>query len=598
MQCMRDRREAVRLLVAAGAWRAASLVAAEAATALITVFLAVATGAVVGAAAARTTVAVPLAFLAVLLLGQQILGPVRAALVFAVGRLVDGRVRTRVMLAASRPVGIAHLEDQAFHDRLARATDDNNPFVPTTPGAGATAMVVVAGRYVQAVGAAAVVARYSLIAGVGLLIAETAARVICARWNIGRVREFHAHQQRYRLAGYTSRLATAAPASKEIRLYGLLPWLLPRHDRQWAAVTRSMSLRRQMYGRRTILAQLATLPVLLGALYLLAGQAAESRLGIGGLTAALWASLTLAAFGVPGQEDHDVAFGLEGLTALRDVEQRHEVGGDRLQVHDRPAPGSAGTLPHRVVRFEGVKFAYPGGREVLSHLDLDVPAGASLAIVGANGAGKTTLVKLLARLYEPDGGRITVDGQDLRDLDVEAWRGRLAVIFQDFTRYDLSAADNVGFGARQPRGGGESLSRAAERAGLLSTIERLPHGWDTVLSRQYTRGADLSGGEWQRIALARALFAVESGATLLALDEPTANLDVRAEQELFERFLDLTSGLTTLLISHRFSTVRRADRICVLHEGRIAESGTHEELVDLGGLYATMFQLQAARFGV
>lgn len=598
MHSMRDRREAVRLLVGAGAWRAASLVAAEAATALITVFLAVATGAVVGAAAARTTVAVPLAFLAVLLLGQQVLGPVRAALIFAVGRRVDGRVRTRVMLAASRPVGIAHLEDQAFHDRLARATDDANPFVPTTPGAGATAMVVVAGRYLQAVGAAAVVARYSVIAGGGLLIAETAARVICARWNVERVREFHAHQQRYRLAGYTSRLATAAPAAKEIRLYGLLPWLLPRHDRQWALVTRSMSLRRQLYGRRTILAQLATLPVLLGALFLLAGQAAESRLGIGGLTAALWASLTLAAFGVPGQEDHDVAFGLEGLSALRDVEQSHEVTGDRLQGHDRPEPGSAGTLPHRVVRFEGVTFAYPGGREVLSHLDLDVPAGASLAIVGANGAGKTTLVKLLARLYEPDGGRITVDGQDLRDLEVEAWRARLAVIFQDFTRYDLSAADNVGFGARRPRGGVRSLSRAAERAGLRSTIEHLPHGWDTVLSRQYTRGADLSGGEWQRIALARALFAVESGATLLALDEPTANLDVRAEQELFERFLDLTSGLTTILISHRFSTVRRADRICVLHDGSITESGTHEELVDLGGLYATMFQLQAARFGV
>ena len=596
MQGMRDRREAVRLLVTAGGWRAALLVAAEAVTSLITVFLAVATGTVVGAAATRAAVALPIAILAVLLVAQQVLGPVRAALVFAVGRLVDGRVRTRVMLAASRPVGIAHLEDQTFHDRLARATDEANPFVPTTPGSGATALVYVAGRYVQAVGAAAVVARYSVVAGAGLLAAETAARLICARWNVDRVREFHAHQERYRRAGYTSRLATAAPAAKEIRIYGLLPWLLPRHDRQWAAVTTSMSLRRRLYGRRIIAAQLATLPVLLGALFLLAGQAADSRLAVGGLTAALWATLTLAAFGVPGQEDHDAAFGLEGLTALRDIELQTQVVADRSQQHGGGAPGTP-TMPPRIVRFEGVTFAYPGSREVLSHLDLEVRAGSSLAIVGANGAGKTTLVKLLARLYEPDRGRITVDGCDLTDLDVATWRAQLAVIFQDFTRYDMSAADNVGFGARQPRGGSAELSRAADRAGVRTTIERLPHGWDTVLSRQYTRGTELSGGEWQRIALARALFAVESGATLLALDEPTANLDVRAEQELFERFLELTSGLTTILISHRFSTVRRADRICVLHEGRIAESGTHDELVDLGRLYATMFQLQAARFG-
>ena len=598
MHCMRDRREAVRLLATSGGWRVALLIAAEAVTALITVFLAVATGAVVGAAATRAAVALPIAILAVLLVAQQVLGPVRAALVFAVGRLVDGRVRSRVMLAASRPIGIAHLEDQTFHDRLARATDDANPFVPTTPGTGATALVVVAGRYVQAIGAAAVVARYSVLAGGGLLVAETAARLICARWNVDRVREFHAHQERYRRAGYTSRLATAAPAAKEIRLYGLLPWLLPRHDRQWAAVTRSMSLRRRLYGRRTIAAQLATLPVLLGALFLLAGQAAESRLAVGGLTAALWASLTLAAFGVPGQEDHDAAFGLEGLTALRDVEQQTQVAAERSQQHGGGAAPSTQTMPPRSVRFEDVAFAYPGGHEVLSHLDLDVPAGSSLAIVGANGAGKTTLIKLLARLYEPDRGRITVDSCELTEVDVATWRAQLAVIFQDFTRYDMSAADNVGFGARQPRGDRGALSRAADRAGVRATIERLPHGWDTVLSRQYTRGTELSGGEWQRIALARAMFAVESGATLLALDEPTANLDVRAEQELFERFLELTSGLTTILISHRFSTVRLADRICVLHEGRIAESGTHDELVDLGRLYATMFQLQAARFGV
>lgn len=595
---MRDRREAVRLLIGAGAWCAASLVGAEVLTALLTVGIAVVTGAIVGAVASRAMVVLPLTLFALLIVLQQILGPLRAALIYSVGRRIDGAVRTRVMVSASRPVGIAHLEDRALHDRLTRAIDDANPFVPTTPGAGVTAMVVVAGRYVQAVGAAVVVARYSLLASAVLLVAEVGARVICARWNVERAREFQAHQQRYRRAGYTSQLATGALAAKEIRLYGLLPWLLPRHDRQWAAVTTSMSRRRHLCGRRTILAQLALLPVLLTALFLLAGQSASSRLGVGGLTAAIWASLTLAAFGVPGQEDNDVAFGLEGLTALRDVERRTDAIVEPARRDGRPPRAGAGAMPERAVRFEGVSFAYPGGRPVLSELDLEIPAGASLAIVGANGAGKTTLVKLLARLYEPDSGRITVDGCELTDLDVASWRARLAVIFQDFTRYDLSAADNVGFDAMSRLHGSESLSRVAERAGVAATIERLPHGWDTVLSRQYTRGADISGGEWQRIALARALFAVDSGATLLALDEPTANLDVRAELALFERFLELTSGLTTILISHRFSTVRRAERICVLDGGRITESGTHEELVHLGGVYANMFRLQAARFGV
>jgi ATP-binding cassette subfamily B protein len=235
-------------------------------------------------------------------------------------------------------------------------------------------------------------------------------------------------------------------------------------------------------------------------------------------------------------------------------------------------------------------------------LDLVVPAGTSLAIVGANGAGKTTLVKLLARLYEPTAGRILVDGVDVRDLDVTSWRARLAVIFQDFVRYELPAADNVGLGGLPRAGDRRALETAASRAGTLEMIEGLPKGWNTVLARAYTDGCDLSGGEWQRVALARALFAVEAGATVLALDEPTANLDVRAEAELFDRLLDLTSDasragpLTTLLISHRFSTVRRAGRICVLAGGRVVELGTHDELMAVGGRYARMFGLQAARF--
>jgi ATP-binding cassette subfamily B protein len=254
-------------------------------------------------------------------------------------------------------------------------------------------------------------------------------------------------------------------------------------------------------------------------------------------------------------------------------------------------------LPRRTIRFESVDFSYPGRQEqVFTGLDLELEVGRSTAIVGENGAGKTTLVKLLAGLYQPTGGRITVDDVDLRDLDRRAWQRRVAAIFQDFVQYRFSAYDNVAVGALERADDVEAVHEAARRAGAADVVERLGSGWDTVLGRQFTDGADLSGGEWQRLALARALFAVAGGATVLVLDEPTASLDVRAEAQVYERFLELTAEVTTVVISHRFSTVRRADRIVFLEHGRIVEDGSHDELVAAGGRYACLYALQASRF--
>jgi ATP-binding cassette subfamily B protein len=219
-----------------------------------------------------------------------------------------------------------------------------------------------------------------------------------------------------------------------------------------------------------------------------------------------------------------------------------------------------------------------------------------VAIVGENGAGKTTLVKLLAGLYQPTGGRITVDGVDLRDLEPTSWQRRVAAIFQDFVRYKFTAYDNVAVGALHLAADRGTVEEAGRRAGAAALVDALPQGWQTPLSRQLTGGADLSGGEWQRLALARALLAVAGGASVLVLDEPTASLDVRAEAEIYDRFLDLTRGVTTVLISHRFSTVRRADRIVVVEGGRVTEDGTHDSLVAAGGRYAFLYALQASRF--
>jgi ABC-type multidrug transport system fused ATPase/permease subunit len=254
-----------------------------------------------------------------------------------------------------------------------------------------------------------------------------------------------------------------------------------------------------------------------------------------------------------------------------------------LVIGTLPAKG----MPAREIRFRSVSFCYPGGVPVLDGFDLTIPAGSSLAIVGQNGAGKTTLAKLLCRLYDPQSGAIEIDGVDLRTLDIDAWRERVTAVFQDFIRFELPLRDNVA-----PAGAPDAVIEAALAEAGASHLA----GLDTILARGYENGTDLSGGQWQRVALARALCAVKMGAGLILLDEPTAQLDVRGEAEIFERILKATRRATTILISHRFSTVRQADRICVLEHGRVIELGTHEELMALRGRYCTMFELQASRF--
>ncbi|MEI8412851.1 MULTISPECIES: ABC transporter ATP-binding protein [unclassified Kribbella] len=382
-------------------------------------------------------------------------------------------------------------------------------------------------------------------------------------------------------------------APKELRVFGLHGWLVDRYVREWTAGFSAVWARRGKNVKWSILT---------GALHLAANGFAILLVGRAALNGDL--PLTEVATTVPAILSIGVAmnsYGVvqvkRGLSAYRAMQ---ELPGTIAERHPEPEPSTrhrVETMPAREVRFENVSFRYPGSDvDVLRNLDLTINAHEALALVGVNGAGKSTLVKLLGGVYRPTEGRITVDGVDLAELDLAGWQRRIAAIVQDFLRFPLSVTDNVVFGAVERADDEISLAKVARESGIDDVVRGLPDGWDTVLDKTFDGGVDLSGGEWQRIALARALFAVHAGAGVLVLDEPAAALDVRAEAELVERYLELTSGVASLIISHRFSVVRNAHRICVLADGRIVEDGTHEQLLDQGGTYAAMFRLQAERY--
>jgi ABC-type multidrug transport system fused ATPase/permease subunit len=313
----------------------------------------------------------------------------------------------------------------------------------------------------------------------------------------------------------------------------------------------------------------------------LAHDASNGTIAIGAVTVFAQAALGTSALAF-GEVDWWFRQGSQSVPVVLDLVD------DMLATSTVPRDGTVNVeSPHDAIVFDNVTFAYRDGPNIFDGLSLRIPAGKSIAVVGQNGAGKTTLAKLLCRLYDPVEGAIRVDGTDLRAVDLDAWRQQLAAVFQDYIKYELPLADNVA-----PTGGDREAIERALRDAAADELADL----DTVLSRAYEGGTDLSGGQWQRVALARALFAVHSGAGVVLLDEPTAQLDVRGEAEIFDRILQATRGKTTILISHRFATVRHADLICVLEHGRVIELGTHDELIAQGGRYRTMFDLQAARF--
>jgi ATP-binding cassette, subfamily B, bacterial len=521
---------------------------------------------------------------------QQGIGSVASTLAYGMGERVTGHLKRRVMGNVLAPAGISHLEDPDVLTRVAAAQSVGTG--QFTPRHAVIGILAVWGPRVSALGSAILLATFRW----WLALVLMAAWVVMYRIIFGAfARQISAMMKEgdiLRRANYMANLGLTPGAAKETRVFGLREFLGLRYVTEWFESMKPLMAER---GKRPWLLPLVCVGI--GAVtsfgFVVVGRAGlAGELTLGQLAVYLGAVGGMGALGSLSGQHLEMGWGLASVKEALDLERAlGESLGPVESGHESPAG-----LPFNDITFENVSFEYSGGAQVFDGLDLRIEAGKSLAVVGENGAGKTTLVKLLARLYEPSGGRITVDGRPLTNFRVTDWQRRVAAIFQDFVRYELTASENVVLGNLDLLDDLGARDEAAAQAGAAETVAGLSNGWDTVLSRQAKDGTDLSGGQWQRIALARALFAVRGGAGVLVLDEPTANLDVRAEADLYDRFLELTRGVTTIVISHRFSTVRRADRIVVLEGGRVVEDGAHEDLLAAGGRYATMFRLQAARF--
>jgi len=539
---------------------------------------AVAMGVLVGAVQRGGPLGGPLAFAGTIFVLLQVLSPIHQALSANLGDRTAAWLYDQLTEACVRPPGMGHLEEAKLTSDLTVARDFDPPL--------AISMDFIASGTVEVIGGVAcavILARYAWWAPIVLAGAWLATHWLLresAIWHDRNTDEVRAAQ---RDADYSYRLAVDPPASKELRLFGLAGWTIDRfiarrtrlHELQYAAT--------QLRERPVIWSMLLVISANVLVFWLLANSVDAGHISLGEAVVYVQSAVGVSMIAFGG-----FSWALDGaaapVVAVLRLEPAMRPAGE-LRSGDRRADAT----PAREIRLRDVTFAYPGGARVLEHFDLTIPARSSLAIVGQNGAGKTTIAKLLCRLYDPHSGAIEIDGVDIREFDLASWRARVAAVFQDFIRLELPLRDNVA-----PAGAPDDVVRAALESAGATKLATL----DTVLARGYDGGTDLSGGQWQRIALARALAAVSMGAGVVLLDEPTAQLDVRGEAEIFDRLLTATRHCTTILISHRFSTVRHADRICVLEHGRVIEFGTHDELMALAGRYRTMFDLQAQRFSI
>ena len=541
----------------------------------------------VGAADLETSFR-PVLVLILIAAGVALTAAVLRVLTTLVGEVQSLRVTDRVhdtLHAKSIEIDLSYYENSEYHDTLHRAQLEA-PHRPTRIVNG-IATVVQSGISLIAVMALVLsfhwsVALILLAAGIpGMLV-----RVQYSR----RLYRLQRHQTTtQRRTRYFNAILTTEPYAKELRLFGLGNLFRKRFSELARRVRQE---RLQLVARRSVLefvAQVFAVAAVFGIFLVVARRTLSGELTVGDM---------VMYFGAFQRAQDFLRDFLGGLAGLYD---------DNLFLTDlntfltlepnvaEPAKPVPFPLPMRHgIRVDHLHFRYPGSsRVVLEDISFDIRPGEHVALVGENGSGKTTLVKLLCRLYDPASGSITIDGVDLRAMQTVALRNEIAVVFQDYARYHLTARENVWLGNVSLPPESPDVERAAAQTGADRIIDRLPNRWETILGKQFDQGMELSIGEWQKVALARAFL---RDSQIIVLDEPTASLDARAEAEVFERFHELTRGRTAILISHRLSTVRMADRIFVMRGGRIVESGAHDDLVEQGGAYAELFELQAKHY--
>jgi ATP-binding cassette subfamily B protein len=505
-------------------------------------------------------------------------------------RRLDQTLRERVIAAALLPAGVAHFEDPELKGAFSSAR--NLSPLGLSPGSAASNIGWCFGRRLEMVCYVVVFASYSWPIALGMAVV-----FVLGNAEMYRLLMTQILNSRFVLppAGpaYYRDLSVQPAAAKEVRVFALGDWLRERYSAGQHAYLQTAWSKRRFVALSTVIALGASGAMTLISLTYFGLAAIRGSIDAGDYTLLVMATFSLIPPGIP--QDVALVYGTHVLPQIAKAEAI--ANGQRQAEHEGTA-----TAPESVssIDFRGVSFRYPNATaDVLRDVDLHLRAGEVTALVGVNGVGKTTLIKLLCGFHRPSGGHILIDGVDAATFDRRDWYRRLAVLFQDFVHYEMSVRDNVELG----HGAGEAqLESVAAASGALGFVERLPDRWSTPLASHLEGGADLSGGEWQRLALARALSAVERGARVLVLDEPAASLDVRAESELNERLVQFAhatpqrSSLVVLLVSHRLSTVRRADRIVVLDNGGVVEDGTHDQLIGLGGHYAALFDAQAARY--
>ena len=486
-----------------------------------------------------------------------------------------------LILEKAQQLELAQFEDSEFYDRLIRARREasTRPLSLVSRSFGLLQNLVALSSF------AVLLFQYSGWAVFLLLAAGLPGFVAETKFSGDAFRLFRWRSAEKRMQDYLESVLARDDHAKEVKLFGLGPRLLVRYKgifQRLYSEDRKLALKRDIWG--FALGLMATV-ILYGAYGWVVVAAVAGRITVGQMTLYLLllrqgqTAVTAALGAVSGLYEDNLY-----LSTLYEYLETplHPVGGTATQ----------GPLPGDGIRFEDVCFSYPGAREAaVDHVTLHLQPGHSLALVGANGSGKTTLVKLLTRLYLPDSGRVLLDGLDLRQWDEATLRARIGVIFQDFTRYQMPVGENIGAGD-EPNFEDEALWREAAQKGRAEDfIAQLPDGYHTQLGKWFLNGRELSGGQWQKVALSRAFM--RSRADILVLDEPTAAMDAQAEAEVFDHFRQLAQRRATILISHRFSTVRHADQIAVLERGRLLELGSHERLMQTGGRYAELFQLQA-----